>query len=193
MAAVGQNSNLGTGIRARITAALLQRHGQQSNGHLLPGRDQHVHFPGRGFFHDVVGQTNKTVGFPTHGRYHNHHVMTFLAEAAYLFCNRFNPFCGAHRSATEFLNQERHFFPDTKRGQTAGQRPTSDDQMGEIIYTCPFWIQLSMQYFSQPRQEHLPGHPPVLMGRFRHPGPYLDDRHLYRQPEPPDASSNLRP
>ena len=61
----------------------MQRHGQQRNGRLLAGGQQHVHLAFARQLIDLAGQANKIIGHTTHGRHHHHDLVALTPILRY--------------------------------------------------------------------------------------------------------------
>jgi hypothetical protein len=77
--AVGADLHLGAGVGARRAADGLQRHGQQGDGDLLAGGQQHVEFPRRRPRLQGLGQADQPVGLAGHGGDDDHHLVPGVA------------------------------------------------------------------------------------------------------------------
>ncbi len=101
---VGADGDLAAGVGTGAHVELLQRHGQQRDGDLLAGGDQHVHLPRRRVVVHAVGQFDQAVGFTAHGGDHHDHLITTFPEARHPFGDGLNAFDGAYRGAAVFLD-----------------------------------------------------------------------------------------
>ena len=69
--AVGAHADLGPGEGARLEAEGVQGHGEERDGHLLAGGQQHVHLARIGRGGDVLGEGHEPIGGLAHGRHHD--------------------------------------------------------------------------------------------------------------------------
>ena len=105
---VGADMDLGTGIGARGTATLFQRHAEQRDGDLFAGGQQYVEFPGHRVVGDLGRQVQQAIGFAAHGGHHDHDVIAALAPVADLVGHVPDAFRRADRGAAVFLNYQSH-------------------------------------------------------------------------------------
>src|SRR5690606_11402282 len=108
--AVGENTYLAACIRNRRHADLDQRHGQQSDGHLLAGRNHYIQFAGNGSLVDLPSQLDQAVGFTAHSRDHHDDVIAVVTEFLDLRCHLLDALDRAHRGPTKLLYDQRHFI-----------------------------------------------------------------------------------
>ena len=87
---ISEDANLTAGERARTVTALFQGHAEQSDGYLLAGGKQNIHFSWRRLLHHFQGHGSQAIRFSTHGGYHNHHVVAAVTKFGNLLCDRFN-------------------------------------------------------------------------------------------------------
>lgn len=78
--AVGEDPHLVTGVGHRRNTALDQGHGQQGDGHLLAGGDDHIQFTRNRLIADLLGQVDQAIGFTAHRRQYNHQVIAGFAN-----------------------------------------------------------------------------------------------------------------
>ena len=105
---VGQNVNLRPGVGSGGAPARLQRHGEQRDGDLLAGCEQHVQFPWIGDLLRALREAEEAVGFATHRRYDHDDVVAPVARVLDPGSDMRDPLDTSNRSASEFLNDQRH-------------------------------------------------------------------------------------
>ena len=112
MCAVGQDADLAARVGHRRHTALVQRHGQQGNGHLLAGGHDHIQLARQRLLvaTDCLGQIDQAIGLAAHGRQHHHEVVAGIAELLNLVGDLLDSFDRADRGASKFLYDQSHFL-----------------------------------------------------------------------------------
>ena len=111
MRAVGQDAHLTASVGHRWHTALVQRHGQQGDGHLLTGGHDHIQLTRERLLitTDCLGQIDQAIGLAAHGRQHHHQVVAGIAEFLNLVGHLLDSFDRADRGASKFLYDQSHF------------------------------------------------------------------------------------
>ena len=84
---VGSNLDLATGIRSRRIAALYQCHREQRDRNLLSRGQQYIQFTTTGLWVHFFGQFDQAIGFATHRRHDDDHVMALVTVGNDFFRN----------------------------------------------------------------------------------------------------------
>ena len=106
---VGAHAHLGAGEGARRLTELLDRHRQQRDRLLLPGRHQHVEFARvGGRTAELLGQRHQRVGLPGHRRHHHRHPMAGARRLHHALRHGADALRAADAGAAVFLDDQAH-------------------------------------------------------------------------------------
>ncbi len=106
--AVGDDADLGAGKADGLLAQGLDGHGQESDGDLLAGGQEHVHLAGRRVLGDLAGQLDQLVGGVAAGADDDDDLMAFAFGADGPAGRRHDALRGRHAGAAEFLHDQTH-------------------------------------------------------------------------------------
>jgi len=121
--AVGEYLDLCAGVALGFEPLFLQCHGEQPDGDLLTGRDDHIQFARIRMLLYLMSERHETIGLAAHRGDNHHHLMPECLEFCDASRDVLDAFRTADRCSAVLLNYECHVFsmPDLKSGAILAQ------------------------------------------------------------------------